>query len=208
MTRSVGERQLSIKSILALSFYKLAGYRPLLVPAAAWDRQFRSGEWQHLNDINQIGGLSLIMGYCQFLAPASILDVGCGSGSLTKNLRVLDYQYYLGIDISSEAVSQATQSYSDNRTKFAVAEATDFVPERTFDTIIFNQCAYYFDDPRQTILRYTEFLTPPGRIIVSMVDDGRTRAAWAMILQNMAVEDSVTVIQSTGATITKLLFPK
>jgi SAM-dependent methyltransferase len=197
-----------IKSILAFPYYKLAGYRPTRVPVAAWDERFRSGKYSYLEDLSQIGGLSMIFGYCQFLDPKSILDVGCGYGSLTKNIRALDYKYYLGIDISAEAVSQAQASYSDDRTDFAVADATQFVPHQKFDVIIFNQCAYYFDNPQDVVQRYAEFLTPSGRIIVSMTDCGKTRAAWPLISRNMIIENSITIAQHPGRNITKLLAAK
>ena len=35
------------------------------------------------------------MGYCQHLAPANILDAGCGEGLLAAKLRLLDYERYL-----------------------------------------------------------------------------------------------------------------
>ena len=197
-----------IKSILAFPYYRLAGYRPTRVPATAWDERFRSGKYSYLEDLSQIGGLSIVFGYCQFLAPKTILDVGCGYGSLTKNLKVLDYEYYLGIDVSAEAISQAQASYSDDRTEFIVADAIEFVSHHEFDVIIFNQCAYYFDNPQDVVQRYAKFLTPSGRIIVSMTDCGKTRAVWPLISRSMTVENSITIAQDPGRNITKLLAPR
>lgn len=198
-----------LKSVLAYPYYQTIGYRPVRVSGREWDERFRSGEYSRLEDLSRIGGMSVIFGYCQFFSPASILDVGCGFGALVKYLKTLSYENYLGIDISPEAVSQATRSHSDGRTAFFfVADALTFVPARQFDMIIFNQSAYYFEKPQDVILRYMPFLSPSGRVIVSMIDSGRTRAAWYLILRYMVPVDSITILQAPGRNITKVLVPR
>ncbi len=120
---------------------------------------------------------------------------------------MLPYKSYLGVDLSAEAIAQAAP-VADARTAFAVAEAGEFHSDRRFDVVIFSQVLNYVLDPDAVLLRYARYLMPNGRIVVSMYDTGRTRAAWALIEKAMAVEDAMTVTQSTGTTTTKLLRPR
>jgi len=198
---------MKLKPLLAYPRYQLFGYRPVRVPAAQWDREFRSGKWAYLNDIRQIGCLSIVFSYCQLLVPGSILDVGCGSGSLTRSIRLLDYEYYQGIDLSAEAIAQAEASYAEERTTFAVANAETFEPRQSFDLIIFNNCLYYFEQPDQVAHRYAKYLNPSGHVVVSMSDGGLSRAVWTLVEKNMAVEHAIRVVQADGGATTKLLRP-
>lgn len=199
---------LAIKKMLAFPVFKLIGYRPDKVSAETWDRQYRSGYWEYLDRLENIGGLLTVFGYCQFLEPNSILDVCCGEGLLAKKLKVLPYKELVGIDISSEAIAKAEQLRGDERTRFVVCDAQRFSPETLFDVIIFNQCLNYMPKPQDMIRQYAKFLNPTGRMIISLYDAGRTRAAWPLISSNVIVEDSITVVQSSGRTTTKLVRPK
>jgi 2-polyprenyl-3-methyl-5-hydroxy-6-metoxy-1,4-benzoquinol methylase len=100
------------------------------------------------------------LGYCQYLSPDTILDVGCGEGLLADKLTVLPYRQFVGVDISSTAITNAQRLLGDARTAFVAADAHDFVPETPFDIIIFNQCLYYMPDPVGMIRRYAAFLKP------------------------------------------------
>src|SRR4051794_906826 len=78
--------------------------RPL--PADAWDRQYRLGQWNHLNSLDELDRYAVIAGYIRFFfEQAEILDVGCGHGGLLRVLQPECFKQYLGIDISHEAVS-------------------------------------------------------------------------------------------------------
>ncbi|MEI9989902.1 MAG: methyltransferase domain-containing protein [Rhizomicrobium sp.] len=196
-----------VRRIASYAVFQVIGFRPSRVSAKAWDNEYKSGHWDFLGRLDSLGGLASVLGYCQFLAPDSILDVGCGAGLLARKLKVLPYKSYLGVDLSAEAIAQAAP-VADARTAFAVAEAGEFHSDRRFDVVIFSQVLNYVLDPDAVLLRYARYLMPNGRIVVSMYDTGRTRAAWALIEKAMAVEDAMTVTQSTGTTTTKLLRPR
>jgi 2-polyprenyl-3-methyl-5-hydroxy-6-metoxy-1,4-benzoquinol methylase len=198
----------ALREVLALPFFKLLGYRPQTVSVETWDSEYRAGRWDYLDTLDNIGGLLTVFGYCQYLSPNSILDVGCGEGLLAKKLTALDYEKYLGIDISSEAVAKAVKLRGDARTRFSVSNALTFVAQTPFDVIVFNQSLYYMPDPVGAIRRYAGFLTSSGRMIVSMYDCGRTRAAWSLIADHIDVEDSITVVQGSARGTTKLVRPR
>jgi len=196
-----------VRKIASYAVFQVIGFRPAAVSAQAWDSEYKSGQWDFLGRLDSLGGLATVLGYCQFLEPASILDVGCGSGLLAKKLKVLPYKSYLGVDLSAEAIAQAAP-VADARTAFAVAEAGDFHSDRRFDLIIFSQIMNYIPDPDAMLARYARYLTPQGRIIVSLYNTGRTRAAWSLMEKTMTVEDTMTVTQATGTTTTKVLRPR
>ena len=198
----------AIKEVLRIPYFRLFGYRPQQVSAETWDRQYRAGSWDYLDRIDNLGGQLTVFGYCQYLAPGSILDVGCGAGLLAKKLKVLPYRRFLGIDLSAEAITEAREAHGDARTTFIVADAEKFAPESSFDVIVFNQCLYYLSDPLDVIRRYGRFLDGSGRMIVSLYDCSRSRAVWSLIDDHVDVEDSMTVIQAGGRTTTKILRPR
>ncbi len=196
-----------LKEALSGPLFKLTGYRPQAVSAAQWDREYRDGAWKFLESIGSLAGHASILGYCQFLDPDTILDVGCGAGALAAKLKILPFRSYLGIDMSREAIAQAT-AHEDRRTLFAAGTADAFIPHGRFDVIIFNQCVNYLADPAGTLARYARFLNPDGRIIVSLFDTARARAAWPLVEKHLIVEDAMTYIQAQGRGTTKVLRPR
>ena len=196
-----------LKEVISGPVFKVLGYRPQNVSVAAWDREYSAGAWKYLETIGSLAGQATILGYCQFLGPASILDVGCGAGLLAAKLKVLPFQSFLGIDISPMAISQA-KSLEDPRTAFAVCAAGDFHTDTRFDAVIFNQCMNYMADPAATLAHFSKFLTPHGRLIVSMCETARARAAWPLLERDMIVEDATTYIQAEGRGTTKVLKPR
>lgn len=196
-----------LKETISGPVFKLIGYRPQAVSAAQWDREYRDGAWKYLETIGSLAGLVSILGYCQFLAPDTILDVGCGAGTLAAKLAILPFKSYLGIDMSREAIAQA-QAHADSRTAFAQCEADAFHADRGFDVIVFNQSINYMADPAGTLARYAKFLSPKGRIIVSLFDTARARAAWPLVERAVDVEDVMTYAQAQGRGTTKVLKPR
>jgi 2-polyprenyl-3-methyl-5-hydroxy-6-metoxy-1,4-benzoquinol methylase len=197
-----------IKDMARAMVFGLIGYRPQRVSAETWDAEYRSGQWDYLRRMDSLAGLISILGYCQYLNPASILDVGCGEGLLAEKLKVLSYTSYLGIDVSREAIASATARLGDARSHFAVAQAESFESSTRFDVIVFNQSLYYLPDPARVMTDYRGLLAPQGRIIVSMVHNARTRAAWPLVESALAVEDAMTITQGKGQVTTKVLLPR
>lgn len=197
-----------IKDVARAMVFGLIGYRPQRVSAETWDDEYRSGQWDYLRRMDSLAGLISILGYCQYLNPASILDVGCGEGLLAEKLKVLPYTSYLGIDVSREAIASATARLGDARSRFAVADAASFRDDARHDVIVFNQSLYYLPDPAGIMAHYRAQLAPQGRIIVSMTHNARTRAAWPLVESVLEIEDAMTITQGKGQVTTKVLLPR
>jgi 2-polyprenyl-3-methyl-5-hydroxy-6-metoxy-1,4-benzoquinol methylase len=196
-----------VRKLAGHAFFQVMGYRPFAVHADTWDREYRSGAWDFLGTMDNLGGLASILGYCQFLNPDSILDIGSGAGLLARKLKVLPYASYLGIDLSAEAVAQAAP-VCDHRTAFVLRGAEDFDTDKRFDVIIFSQILNYITEPGAVLARYAKYLTPTGRIIASLYQAPRTRAAWRLIDRTMVTCDAMTITQGSGTNVTKVLRPR
>jgi SAM-dependent methyltransferase len=74
--------------------------------------QFSINHWNDYYSQNKDFGLmraemlDIILGYCNTRMPKTALDIGCGTGQLTRELYHRDYQCD-GIDISSVAIERA-----------------------------------------------------------------------------------------------------
>jgi len=175
-----------------------------------WDQQYASGHWRFLDNLAETAHYGVIAAWARRLEPKSVLDVGCGHGVLTDHVKTLPYRDYLGIDLSSQAVTEAANRHADGRTGFQAADAKAFAPKQLFDLIIFNESLYYLGDPRDVFAHYSKFLAPGGRFIVSMFGEPCNRVVWNALRKILSVEDSVTVSnRKSGVNWTiELLVPK
>jgi SAM-dependent methyltransferase len=135
----------------------------------------------------------LVAGLARHYAPGgTILDIGCGTGGLTVPLRdafagtTLDY---VGLDLSSIALEQAASRRDDDDAtreqkrdvRFVQGDFDAYVPDRTFDAVIFSESLYYAADPLRTVRRYTSVLNPGGAIIVSMWRRPSRQRVWRVL---------------------------
>ena len=66
-----------------------------------FDEQFKTGFWNYLSNLDELGHYSVIVGYCYYWkTDPSILDVGCGEGILWEKFFHNNYSYYEGLDLS------------------------------------------------------------------------------------------------------------
>jgi len=132
-----------------------------------WEEEYRQGKWELMRTLDELARYSVIAGYLHHLHPGgSVLDVGSGEGLLCDHLRPFGYSRYHGVDLAEAAIQQAA-ARSDEKTTFAAADAEIYVPDGSFDAIVFNECVYYFQDPLGTVERYRASLNPGGTLIVS-----------------------------------------
>jgi hypothetical protein len=103
----------------------------------------------------------------------SILDIGCGSGSLLVALRKRGWQgRYIGLDISDRAV-QAVNALSDSNAEALVSEIEGFsLPPSKVDAICFVESLYYVRAVRviEVLQRCRGCLNAHGGIYIRMWD--------------------------------------
>jgi 2-polyprenyl-3-methyl-5-hydroxy-6-metoxy-1,4-benzoquinol methylase len=99
--------------------------------------------------------------------PASILDVGCGTGHgfatyMKRGVEVV------GVDIDEEALREARDQLSEARLFDVTVEPW---PERWrghFDVVAFCDCLEHLRDPWAVLKRVREVLAPGGRVVSSI----------------------------------------
>ena len=154
----------------------------LLQSAQTWETQYAAGRWDFLAQLSELARFSVLVGYICHLKPGgSVLDAGCGQGVLLSRLPSTAYSSYVGIDLSSSAVSVAQQRQIE-RSSFLVANCEEFCPQEQYDVIVFNEVLCCLSDPLRTVGRYADYLNPGGILLVSMCTAARgsTTILWAL----------------------------
>lgn len=113
----------------------------------------------------------------------SVLDIGCGTGDLTKLIHDLGAEV-MGTDYSPEMIAQARFKYPDVR--FEVADAATFEVEYPFDAVFSNAALHWIHNSAGVIRSVYEALKPGGRFVAEMGGKGnvaKLRAAVKQVLQ-------------------------
>lgn len=103
------------------------------------------------------------------LAPATILDVGCGTGEFE---RLLLKQYLptrlVGVDISEKMLEVARQKMAaEPVVSIQRAEARTLPFERDeFDCVVTASAFHYFDDPATTLEEMRRVVKPDGHLLL------------------------------------------
>lgn len=150
-----------IKELLKFSKRKLFKYSKERL-----EHQFKNNKWDWLEQLDELPRYSVLIGWhCFHHYGKSILDLGSGQGILLKRFPDSSYSFYQAIDFSPEAISKIKMT---NKIKASAADITTYVPDRKFDTIIFNESLYYTKNPLTHLARYFEYLNPDGFIFLSI----------------------------------------
>lgn len=100
------------------------------------------------------------------LSPQSsqkILDLGCGTGDLTKNIAESGAEI-IGIDESSEMIDLATSKYPE--IKFEVMDALDITYENYFDSVFSNAALHWILEPKELLCSVYKSLKTKGKLVV------------------------------------------
>jgi len=115
-------------------------------------------------------------------AGATVLDVGCGPGSLYPYLPAVDYT---GIDLNARHIEHAKALYGD-KPRFLVGDAASDLPgERgTFDLLLVSALLHHLDDDKASrmLKRLCELLKPGGRLVTfdNVWLERQNPIAWAL----------------------------
>ncbi|MBN2003111.1 MAG: class I SAM-dependent methyltransferase [Anaerolineae bacterium] len=100
--------------------------------------------------------------------PAMVLDIGCGTGSLSVVLAKLDYTV-TGIDLSEAMIAQARSKAqaAGYAIPFRVMDAAD--PDllgQRFDAIVCRHLLWTLPDPAAVLKRWSRLLADGGRLVL------------------------------------------
>jgi len=95
-----------------------------------------------------------------------IVDLGCGTGELTRELHEhLGAAETLGIDSSSSMLAKATPSANLH---FQLGDIATFKSDRPFDLIFSNAALHWLPDHEALFTRLVSLLAPNGQLAVQM----------------------------------------
>lgn len=135
-------------------------------PRDQFDGDWRTGAWDYMGERSEMPRYALLAGLVAAAQKATVLDIGCGVGTLRRHLPDEAFGEYRGVDISEVAIERATAA-GFSRSTFAVADATRIPPEAA-DVVVLNEVVYLVDDPLGFIGRVSELVKPGGQLLVSI----------------------------------------
>jgi 2-polyprenyl-3-methyl-5-hydroxy-6-metoxy-1,4-benzoquinol methylase len=167
----------------------------LLQSAQTWEAQYATGRWDYLGQLSELARFSILAGYICHLKPGgAVLDAGCGQGDLLRRLPSPCYSRYVGIDVSSTAISTARKQQTERSAFFAV-DCDEYALTERFDVIVFNEVLICLRDPLATVERYARSLNSGGLLLVSMCTAARGSATILWRLKRVyATVDEVRVV--------------
>ena len=101
-------------------------------------------------------------------APASVVDIGCGTGSLAVLLAETGYQV-CGLDASLGMIEKAGSKAANHGVAVSLvrgdASRPPFEPN-SFDVVLVRHVLWAVDEPDRTLARWIGLLRPQGRLIL------------------------------------------
>jgi SAM-dependent methyltransferase len=108
-----------------------------------------------------------------------VLDVGCGSGAITKGMaeHVGSNGCVIGIDTSSELIEQARLSHKDlTNLSFEKQSIFEYQPAEQFDLIASARTLQWLNNPMEALTKMRSLLKPGG--IISILDYNHEKIEW------------------------------
>ncbi len=97
-----------------------------------------------------------------------VLDLGCGTGELTRELhRGLSAEETVGVD-SSPAMLERSRAFEEPGLSFRHESIETYTPEEPVDVVFSNAALQWVDDHRTLIPRIARFVAPGGQIAIQV----------------------------------------
>ncbi len=118
-------------------------------------------------------------------SPQTILEIGCGTGFLTKILRdKFPKSKITAVDIAPQMVLQCQQKFiQDNNIFFNVMDGENIQSNQHFDLIISSMTFQWFEDFPKAIKSLQKFQSPQGKFYYAL-PSARSFHQWRTILLN------------------------
>lgn len=172
-------------------------------PAAqhAWNALYRSGHWHTLDSAEQSAPyLAISELYQRHVGDGTVLDVGCGSGTLYQYLTEhagIQNHCYTGVDIADEAVRCAAARFPEAR-----IGQRDYGSESVgsrFDCIIFNESLQYFDDPEAVLEKCTSNNMHACSVLIVAMAGPQHGPLWNLLQRHYRLVDEQEVMGDDGS---------
>lgn len=99
-------------------------------------------------------------------APADVLDLGCGTGSLAL-LALGAGHRVVGVDLSPSMVERARAKSAGLPAEFVVGDAAEpAVGDRRFDVVMARHLLWTLTDPHAALRRWVDLTRPGGRLVL------------------------------------------
>lgn len=108
-----------------------------------------------------------------------VLDVGCGTGAITKGIAEMVGKdgYVMGIDSSEHLIIKGKKDCKDYRNLELIAvDLFEYKPEEKFDLIVAARVLQWLVSPKEALIKCKEFLKPGGQI--SILDYNHIQLEW------------------------------
>ncbi len=93
-----------------------------------------------------------------------VLDLGCGSGKLTRKIRSITRGKVVGIDPSEGMIKEAQNKSKDLDIIFKVISSEDITFIEEFDIVFCNSAFQWFDDPEKALRNIYRALRNRGKV--------------------------------------------
>ena len=110
----------------------------------------------------------------------NVLDVGCGSGIVTRDIARLTKGKVIGIDGSPDMINVASdvlKDYKNVELKVSPAENLPF-DDDTFDIVACNLLLMWADNPQKVVVEMARVTKPGGRVLASLEPDYGGKLHW------------------------------
>jgi trans-aconitate 2-methyltransferase len=122
-----------------------------------------------------------LVGQVRAESPARVVDLGCGTGELTRTLADRwPRAIVLGIDSSPQMLAESAKFKQQDRVEFLQQDIADWSPAEPVDVIISNAALQWLPRHDELVTRLASFLTPGGVLAVQMPNRFRTASQRAI----------------------------
>ncbi len=134
----------------------------------------RAATYDRHAQVQRYMGAQLLARCAQEIAAADrILEVGCGTGFLTRELRRLNRRgWLLAVDLDPDLLAQARKHLKADPGIAWLAADAESLTRGTFDLIVANSVFQWFATPEETLRRYVGMLASGGCLAFSAMGPG------------------------------------